>query len=194
MRKLYVRHQDASNKGATVVRDDHNNACYLLVGKWGIRHDALSVYAIDGHLLAEIKQTSVGIFPKFDIFFNGQKVGSISKTCGFVHEFMYVKTLKWFITGNLRTGRHHVYNGGQSIMTVTPVNLNGALYNELSINRQSTEPVCICVAAILDHWSRGSSKSGLKKRTSIPDWRLSNGETSFNNIHEKKPNKNKLTE
>ncbi|WP_412988589.1 LURP-one-related/scramblase family protein [Pediococcus siamensis] len=194
MRKLYVRNQDSTNKGATVVRDDHNNACYLLVGKWGIRHDALSVYSIDGHVLAEIKQTSVGIFPKFDLFFNGQKIGSISKTFGLIHEFMYIKKLKWFITGNLRTGLHHVYSGRQLVMTVTPVFLYGAGYSELTIKQQATEPVCICVAAILDHWAKGKPKAPLKNKASLPGWRLSNGETSFNNIHEHPSDKNKLTE
>ncbi|WP_367370873.1 LURP-one-related/scramblase family protein [Pediococcus parvulus] len=194
MRKLYVRNQDATNKGATVVRDDHNNSCYLLVGKWGIRHDALSVYDIQGDLLAEIKQTSVGIFPKFDIFFNGNKIGSISKTFGLFHEFLYINKLKWFITGSLRTGSHHVYSVHKRIMTVTPVILYGAGYNELLIASQATEPVCICLAAILDHWTKKDSKSGVKKTASIPGWQLSNGETSFNNIHEHKKNKNKLTE
>lgn len=190
MRKLYVKHQDANNKGATIVHDDFNNSCYLMVGKWGIRHDALSVYSTDGQLLTEIKQTSVGIFPKFDIFFNGQKIGSISKTFGLIHEFMYVSKLKWFITGNLRTGLHHVYSGRKPIMKL----VCGTTYNELTITTEATEPVCICIAAILDHWSKKNSKSNIKRGSAVPGWQLPSGETSFNNIQKHKKHKNKLIE
>ncbi|AMV60006.1 Hypothetical protein ADU72_1654 [Pediococcus damnosus] len=190
MRRLYVKHQDAKNKGATVIYDDYNNPCYLMVGKWGIRHDALSVYSTDGELLAEIKQVAVGLFPKFDIFFNGQKIGSISKTFGLIHEFMYVSKLKWFITGNLRTGLHHVYSGRKQIMKL----ICGNTYNELTITSEATEPVCICIAAILDRWSKRNGKSGVQNRSAIPGWRLQNGETSFNNIHKHKKDKNKLIE
>ena len=49
MRKLYFS-RNSFAQGARIVRDAHNQSHYLLVGRWGRRQDALSLYAIQGEL------------------------------------------------------------------------------------------------------------------------------------------------
>ncbi len=61
MQRFYLKSQGLENKGATTVSDENHNSKYLLVGKWGIKRDALSVYDMQGQLRAELKQIAVGL-------------------------------------------------------------------------------------------------------------------------------------
>lgn len=158
MRKLYFS-RNSFAQGARIVRDAHNQSHYLLVGRWGRRQDALSLYAIQGELLAEIRQTTLGLLPKFDLYYNRQNVGSISKTLGFWHEMLYIRKLRWIIMGSLSAENYRVYHGTELIMTMRPVvTTNGEAF-ELAITDQSTEPLCICIAAILDHWQKPTNRA-----------------------------------
>ena len=89
MRQLYIRDRSSDLHGTTVIRDKNGKSCYLLVGKWGMRYDALSLYAIDGALLAEVKQLTLGLLPKFALYVNRQRVGTIGKGLGFVQQVHY---------------------------------------------------------------------------------------------------------
>ena len=68
MRQLYLRDHDTDLHGTTVIRNYQGRSLYLLVGKWGMLHDVLSLYSISGELLAEVKQLSFGIVPKFALY------------------------------------------------------------------------------------------------------------------------------
>ncbi|CAM3257698.1 LURP-one-related/scramblase family protein [Lactiplantibacillus plajomi] len=163
MRQLYFS-RNSFAKGARVVRDAHNQSHYLLVGRWGRRQDALSLYAIQGELLAEVRQTSLGLLPKFDLYYNRQNVGSISKTLGFWHEMIYVRKLRWIIMGSLTAEAYRVYHGTDLVMTMRPVvTTNGEAF-ELAISDQATEPICLCIAAVLDHWQKPTNQ----QRTKVP--------------------------
>ncbi|ETY75148.1 hypothetical protein LFAB_03430 [Lactiplantibacillus fabifermentans T30PCM01] len=158
MRKLYFS-RNSFAKGARIVRDAHDQSHYLLVGRWGRRQDALSLYAIQGELLAEIKQTSLGLLPKFDLYYNRQNVGSISKTLGFWHEMIYVRKLRWIIMGSLNTESYRIYHGTDLVMTMRPVVTSNGEAFELEIAEETIEPICICVAAILDHWQKPTNRN-----------------------------------
>ena len=67
MRQLYLRDHATDLHGTTIIRDHQGRSCYLLVGKWGMHYDVLSLYAINGALLAEVKQQSLGMLPKFSL-------------------------------------------------------------------------------------------------------------------------------
>ncbi|GAA3611758.1 LURP-one-related/scramblase family protein [Secundilactobacillus similis] len=165
MRTLYIRQDSLATKGASVVRDADKRSIYLLIGKWGRHQDALSLYQISGDLLAELKQTSLGILPRFDIYYHNQKVGAISKHLGLLNEVIYVSNLHWLIVGNIVTGDYRIYHGTTLIMTSQG---DGDL-RALTVENRRQEPVCICIAATLDHWASHRRKLQLPKRT----WRAS---------------------
>lgn len=154
MRTLYIRQDSLAAKGASVVRDEDRRSIYLLVGKWGRHQDALSLYQISGDLLAELRQTSLGLLPHFDIYYQGEKVGAISKRLGFFNQMIYISNLHWIIVGNLVSGNYKIYHGTTMIMNSRG---DGDL-REMKIATQELEPICICIAATLDHWASGHSQ------------------------------------
>lgn len=67
---------------------------------------------------------------------------------------LFVKGLNWFIIGNLMTFNYKVYHGRQCIMTISEVQTVTGTALEFHIAEQADEPLCFCIAAILDHWAR----------------------------------------
>lgn len=154
MRQLYLRDHATDLHGTTVIRDHQGRSCYLLVGKWGMHYDVLSLYAISGALLAEVKQQSLGMLPKFALYLNRQRVGTVGKSLGFVRQVIYIRGLNWFIVGSPLAGRYRVFQGSRQVFSLQPVELTGNYYHELKVAQQADEPLAILVASVLDHWAR----------------------------------------
>lgn len=155
MRQLYLRDHATDLHGTTVIRDHQGRSCYLLVGKW----DVLSLYAISGALLAEVKQQSLGMLPKFALYLNRQRVGTVGKSLGFVRQVIYIRGLNWFIIGSPLAGRYRVFQGSRQVFSLQPVALTGNYYHELNVDQQADEPLAILVASVLDHWARRGQRS-----------------------------------
>lgn len=155
MRKLYLRDHSTDLHGTTVVRDDQGRSCYLLAGKWGMHHDVLSLYAINGELLAEVKQLSLGLLPKFGLYEHRQRVGTVGKSFGFVRQVVYIRGLNWIIVGSPLSNRYRVFGAGKLVFAFKPVQFSGSYCHELRITRKEDEPLAILVASVLDHWARG---------------------------------------
>lgn len=164
VRKLYLRDHATDFHGTTVIRDEHGKSCYLLVGKWGMRYDVLSLYAIDGHLLAEVKQLSLGLLPKFALYLNRQKVGTVGKSLGFIRQVIYIRGLNWIIVGSPLAGRYRVFQGNHLVFSIHPVALTDGYYHELRVDYEADEPLAILVASVLDHWARRGQREPGKFR------------------------------
>lgn len=159
MRTLYLRNR-ANNRSATIIRDNYDSARYLLTGKWGLRHDALSVYTMQGQLLGEIRQLSLGLMPKFAIYQGHQRVGTIGKSLGFVREFIYIRGLNWVIVGNALTNHYRVFRNNHLVFIMEPE--ASGFYNRLTVTQEADEPVAILVACILNHWAHKRSTKRIK--------------------------------
>lgn len=162
MRQLYLRDRDTDLHGTTIIRNYQGRSLYLLVGKWGMVHDVLSLYSISGDLLAEVKQQGVGIIPKFTLFKDRKKVGSVSKPLGFVRELIYIKGLNWVVVGSPFSGKYRVYQKNHLVFSIQPVELTGNYYHELKVRHQDDESLAILVASVLQHWARRRYASPLK--------------------------------
>ena len=171
MRKLYAKKNQLSTRGITLIKDEHNNAIYTLMGNWGMHRGVLSVYYINGDLSAEIKQKSLGLFPKFELYSHRKKVGSLRRYYGVSRDMLFVKGLNWFIIGNLLTFNYKVFYGRECIMTISKVELTNGAYLEFHIKYEDDEALCLCVAAILDYWARSGKKSAVRNDF----WSLSPG-------------------
>lgn len=55
------------------------NRFFLMVGRWGTKGDALSLYAMNGNLVAHIKQISLTFGNRFEIYKEFEKVGTMQK-------------------------------------------------------------------------------------------------------------------
>ncbi|WP_295729640.1 LURP-one-related/scramblase family protein [uncultured Limosilactobacillus sp.] len=167
MRTLYLKNR-SNDHSATIIHDNFDQACYLLTGKWGIRNDALSLYTMQGQLLAELKQLSLGLMPKFAIYQNRQRMGTIGKSFGFVREFIYIHGLNWVIVGNAFTNRYRIFRNNHLVFTMEPEQSH--LYCRLTINQQSDEPIAILIACVLDHWANKRTPSSLQRRARLWHW------------------------
>ncbi|GFK28626.1 hypothetical protein YG2_10600 [Tetragenococcus halophilus] len=55
MPEFYIQDKQLSNITRTVVTDEKGQFLFLLVGRWGTKGDALSLYQMNGNLVASIK-------------------------------------------------------------------------------------------------------------------------------------------
>lgn len=163
MRTLYLKDR-ANDQSATIIHDSADQACYLLTGKWGLRHDALSLYTMQGELIGEIKQLSLGLRPKFVLYQNHQRIATISKSLGFVREFVYIHDLNWLIVGSALTNHFRVFRNSHLVFTMEPDHDTAGLYCRLVINQQADEPAAILVACILNHWAHRGTSQKLQSR------------------------------
>lgn len=153
MRQLYLNQAALSAKATTVIRDAHNDSQYLLVGKWGLRADVLSVYTIAGDLEAEVRQESLGLLPRFRLIYHRQVVGHVNKTLGLIREVLFVRGLNWVIMGSLTSGRFRIYHGRDLIGTIAAVPPAGTTV-AVTVDQPDHEALVICLAAILDRWGK----------------------------------------
>lgn len=172
VRQLYIRDRSTDLHGTTVIRDQKGQSCYLLVGKWGMHHDALSLYAISGELLAEVKQLTLGLLPKFALYVNRQRVGTIGKGLGFMQQVVYIRGINWIIVGSPLTSRYKVFRGSHLVFSIQPVEFSGGYCHELKVSNEADEPLAILVASILNHWARRGDQEPLlaRLRKCNPTW------------------------
>ncbi|MDT6980132.1 hypothetical protein [Levilactobacillus zymae] len=169
MRQLYLNQAALSARATTVIRDAQNQSCYLLVGKWGLRADVLTVYLIDGSLEAEVRQESLGLLPRFRLLYHRQPVGHVSKTFGVIREVLFVRGLNWVIMGNLNSGRFRIFHGRELIANIAPVSADGQTIS-LAVDQPDHEALVVCLAAILDRWAKHQQRrlNPLKNRGWAP--------------------------
>lgn len=169
MRKLYLRDHATDLHGTTVIRDEHGHSCYLLVGKWGMHYDVLSLYAINGRLLAEVKQLSLGLLPKFALYADRKRVGIVGKSLGFVRQVIYIRGLNWIVIGSPLEARYRVFKGSRLVFSIKPVQFTGNYYHLLQVTHKEDEPLAILVASVLDHWARRGQTKSAKLRFHRPE-------------------------
>ena len=162
MRQLYIRDSSTDLNRATVIHDASGHSCYRLAGKWGIRYDALSLYTMSGELLAEAKQLTLGLTPKFALYLNRRQVGTIGKSLGLFHELIYIHGLNWIVVGSLVSGRFKVFCGSR--FAVEPVPNTGGFCSCLSVTNQADEPLAILTATIINRWARHHDLQPLRER------------------------------
>lgn len=180
MRRFYLKSQGLENKGATAVSDENHNSKYLLVGKWGIKSDTLSVYDMSGQLLSELKQLSVGKLPKFKLFLEGVEVGTVITPVDFIKGLLFVQNLHWLIVGDTVTCHFKIYRGLSTILEINRVQINGSAYIELNVYDQEQIPLFICLAAILDRWIQ--KRPPLREPKLVRSWKIESDAAGYNNF------------
>jgi uncharacterized protein YxjI len=190
MRRFYLKSQGPENKGATAISDENHDAKYWLVGKWGLKDDALSVYDLNGQQLAELKQRSVGSLPKFELFLADQVVGTVTTPIGFVRGLLYVHQLHWFITGDTVTCHFKVRHKMTTILKINRVQINNSNYIELVVYADDAPqiPLFICLATILDRWIQ--KRPPLQEPKLVRSWKIKSDATGYNNFSKEHQNAN----
>ncbi|GCF94424.1 hypothetical protein NRIC_23150 [Enterococcus florum] len=163
MTEYYIQEKHLSSATRTIVKDANGKALYLLVGQWGRKGNVLSLYAMDGKMVAHIKQASVIFGRKFEIYQNFTKVGTLHKIFNWPGDFYYIKQLHWAVYGDIYNHHYSINHFNQRVMTMDKGSFLTGDYYVLDVKKQADAPVAICVAAIMDYWLYNRSKEKQKK-------------------------------
>ncbi|MGG5315618.1 MULTISPECIES: LURP-one-related/scramblase family protein [Enterococcus] len=164
MTEYLIQEKHLSSATRTIVKDIDGKAVYLMVGQWGRKGNVLSLYAMNGQMVAYIKQASVVFGRKFEIYQNFTKVGTLHKIFNWPGDFYYIKQLNWAVYGNIYNHHYAINHFNRRIMTMNKASFLTGDYYVLDINHPKNAPVAICVAAIMDYWLYNRSKSNAKER------------------------------
>ncbi|MFV0557768.1 MAG: LURP-one-related/scramblase family protein [Enterococcus sp.] len=158
MSEFFIQEKQLSRVTRTIIKDEAGKAQYLLVGRWGTKGDALSLYAMNGELIASIKQVSLTFGNRFEIYQNFMKVGTLHKIFNWPGDFYYVRHLHWTVQGDIYHHHYGIHHFNHPVMTMKPINLVTGDFYALKITDDEDAPICICIAAILDYWLYNRSK------------------------------------
>ncbi|SEL19567.1 Uncharacterized protein YxjI [Carnobacterium iners] len=150
---LHIKQDYVSTKNSLIVSDEKGKECYLIVGKWGRVGDGFSLFGIDGDLIIEVKQTTLSLFPKFNLIIAGKKIATIKKYRGLKGPYFKVSPLAWSVKGDFNTNHYRVKKGKKTIMEMEKTYLSFGDSYTLSIEQQKNVPICLCLAVIVDHLS-----------------------------------------
>lgn len=166
---LYMKQDHLSQKNSLMVTDEAGKNLYLIVGKWGRIGDGFSLYTMDGTLLVEVKQTTLSLFPKFNLFVAGHKIATIKKCRGFTGPYFKVSHLNWVVKGDFDNNRYWIKHRKLTIMEMEKTYLAFSDFYNLSVDQQKNVPICLCIAVIVDHLSviRAPAKAKQLKKQAV---------------------------
>lgn len=158
MRQLFIKQTTDVLNGVRPVLDEQQKTVYLISGQFGWSRAQMLATTASGEELAEAKQLSLGLMPKFALYYNGREVGSVIRSLGFWREVIYIRGLNWVVMGNLVSGKYKIYHGTHIVASMHPVMGHDGQYDQLSVANHSAEPVCLLVAAIMDRWGKQNAR------------------------------------
>ena len=138
MSEFFIQEQQLGKVTRTIVKDQAGRSLFLLVGRWGTRGDALSLYAMNGEILASIKQVSWTFGTRFELY--------------------YVQGLHWAVVGDIKAHQYSIYQVHKKIMSMDKTMLCTGDYFVLTVANDEDAPLCICIAAVLDYWLYNKKK------------------------------------
>lgn len=167
MTNYYIRQDLLSSNSRTIIKNQKGEPIYLMVGRWGMRGDVLSLYQMNGDIVASIKQANFAfkLGSRFDLYHEFEKVGTLQRILSFNRDFYYVHRLGWVVTGDIANQQYAIYYLNRRIMTMEKATLTTGDFYSLEIPDEEDAPLCICIAAVLDYWllNRKKAEDALKK-------------------------------
>ncbi|WP_262316637.1 LURP-one-related/scramblase family protein [Lacticaseibacillus parakribbianus] len=148
----YIDAQALHDGGMTVVKDAAFRPAFILNGRHGLANDGFNLHTIDGTHVGSIRQRTVGMFPRYDLYLSQSRVGSVKKMFGVWHEFVFVSDLNWMIIGNMLANNYRIYHGMKAVTTIAAVGAATGTTFKIAIKDQKDAPAGILLAAILDRW------------------------------------------
>lgn len=170
MTEYFIQEQQLSNVTRTLVKNEDGKSLYLLVGRWGSRGDALSLYTMSGELVASIKQVSFIFGAHFDLYSHFEKVGTLKKVLHLSSDFYYIKQLNWSVIGDIYNHHYQITQNNREIMTMNKALLFTGNYFCLDVQDEQNAPLCICIAAVLDYWLYNKDGNKKKKPKASFNW------------------------
>ena len=168
MVRLYMREEFVSKQDKVIVKNHAGEDVFLAVGTWGRVGDSISLYAMNGSLLVKVKQVTLSLLPKFDLYVRGEKIGTITKHVAFSKTYFKIHKLNWIVSGDFERGHYFIRRGTTTIMEMEKSCFARGDFYALNVHEPHQAPLCVVIALIVDHYARRRQKNFLtakKKKT-----------------------------
>ncbi|EXJ23492.1 hypothetical protein ADIAL_1104 [Alkalibacterium sp. AK22] len=157
MVRMYIKAEYKTQQNRMIVINESGDHVFLIVGKWGRLGDKLSVYAMDGKRIVEARQVMLSVFPKFRLYQNGRKMGTIKKRAswrGAGQPFFTVTGLNWIISGDYDKQVFIARQFGKKILEIEKsMTFTGEFYT-LTFQNERMAPVACLISQLLDHYDQ----------------------------------------
>ncbi|PRY83662.1 LURP-one-related/scramblase family protein [Alkalibacterium olivapovliticus] len=162
MVRLFIKKEYETIQDRMIVTTESGDKLYLIVGKWGRLGDKLSVYSMDGKRIVEARQVVLSVFPKFRLYQDGIKIGTIKKRPGLQglkNPYFTVTRLNWMITGDYDKQIFTVRRFTKKILTIEKsVSFTGEFYI-LNFENETIAPVACLISQLLDHYEQSKENT-----------------------------------
>ncbi|MGY3748276.1 LURP-one-related/scramblase family protein [Vagococcus salmoninarum] len=171
MSDFFIRQNLLSSNARTIIKNEAGEPVFLMVGRWGTRGDVLSLYQMNGEIVASIKQATFAmpIGARFDLYQEFEKVGSLQRILSIHRDFYYVHQLGWVVIGDIKNQDYHIYQLNRKVMTLKKKTLTDGEFHHFVVFDDADAPLCICIAAVLDYWLLNRHKQGLEFKKLFPE-------------------------
>lgn len=123
MSEFFIQDRQLSRVTRTIVKDETGKSLFLMVGRWGTKGDALSLYRLNGQMVASIKQISFTFGTRFEIYKDFEKVGTLQKIFNWPGDFYYIQQLHWAVHGDIYNHRYGIHHFNKKIMEMDKATL-----------------------------------------------------------------------
>ena len=158
MVRLYMKEEFISKQEKVIVKNQAGEDIFLAVGTWGRVGDTISLYAMNGSLLVKVKQVTLSVMPKFDLYVREEKIGTITKHVAFSKTYFKISKLNWIVSGDFERARYHIRQQSKTIMEMEKDCFARGDFYALTIPEPHHAPICVVVALIVDHYARKRKK------------------------------------
>lgn len=158
MVRLYMKEEFVSKQEKIIVKNHAGEDIFLAVGTWGRVGDSISLYAMNGSLLVKVKQVTLSLMPRFDLYVRDEKIGTITKHVAFSKTYFKISKLNWIISGDFEHARYQVRQHAKTIMEMEKNCFARGDFYTLTIPEPHHAPICVVVALIVDHYARKRKK------------------------------------
>lgn len=182
-RKLQLNLTELDHTRSSKVTDQYRDTKYLIVGKWGLISDTFSIYSITGELLVSVRQQSMGMTPKFDLYYLDQFVGTSVIHFTMHYTTIFINGINWLITGNQDKQSYRIIRGRTHIATIKSYSQSDQVIRIMSVDNIDHEPLVLAIAALLNHPSlvhASRLKLGVLEKISNPKLESENIQTLHN--------------
>lgn len=86
---LYLDMNALSTGSLSVVKTDNGKPAYILTARHGIINGGFDLNTLSGNPLGSIRQKTVSVFPRYDLYIADRNVASVKKMFGVWHQFIF---------------------------------------------------------------------------------------------------------
>lgn len=157
---LYLDINALSTSSLSVIKTDNGKPAYILTGRHGLINGGFDLNTLSGEPLGSIRQKTVSVFPRYDLYIANRKVASVKKMFGVWHQFIFISDLNWVAMGNLLNNHYQVFHGVKTIFSAEEI---APAIVKLTIPNNRDIPAAILLAAILDRFRHVGVADPLKR-------------------------------